>query len=189
MAERGFSALDFRFLIMRGHYRSQLNFTWEALEGAAEARKNLLDWRGRLQAAAREEAAANGDASHAAIPAELVAAAVAQFEAALADDLNTSEALAAVFGLRNQFMQQAFTGADAQQACDFLGRVDDIFGLFEAEDESDGLSDADVEALIEQRTAARESKDWAKADQIRDQLQEAGIVIEDKAGSVHWHRA
>jgi len=191
LAERGFSALDFRFLIMRGHYRSQLNFTWEVLEGAAEARKNLLDWRGRLQAAARGHGCSDtsSDGATAVASTDPVAEASAQFDAALADDLNSSEALAAVFGLRNRFMQDSFQGSVAQRALDFLARVDDIFGLFEADASADGLSDADVETLIADRTTAREEKDWARADQIRDQLQEVGIVIEDKAGSVHWHRS
>ncbi len=183
LAERGFCALDFRFLIMRGHYRSQLNFTWEALEGAAEARKNLCDWRGRLLAAARDQSEASAETMAA------IEAAQSCFQQAIADDLNTSEALGAVFGLRNQFMQSAFSGAAAEQAMQFLDRVDDLFGLFEEDGAACGLSDEQIEGLIADRTTARAEKDWARADEIRDQLQEAGIVIEDKAGSVHWHRS
>jgi len=196
LEERGFSPLDYRFLIMRGHYRTQLNFTWDALRGAAEARKNLLDWRGRLQAAARTpDSACRADAAPDVVEAKqkfapAITEAVEKFDAAIADDLNTSEAVAAVFGLRNAFMQDAFVGANAQNALDFLDRVDDLFALFPANsDDTEGLSDADVEALLAERVNAREQKDWPRADEIRDQLQIAGIVIEDKSGSVHWHRS
>ena len=187
LTERGFSSLDYRFLIMRGHYRTQLNFTWDALRGAAEARKSLLDWRGRLETAAREFTPNSAEAA----AESAIRIAKESFDAAIAEDLNTSEAVAALFGLRNYFMQDPFSGETARSALDFLIYADDIFALFETDDSGDSssdLSDADVENLIAARTEARTNKDWAKADEIRDQLKEANIVIEDKAGSVHWHR-
>ncbi len=181
LIERGFSPWDFRFLVLRGHYRTQLNFTWEALRGAAEARRSLLDWRGRLQAAER-----NG---HGQGQAE-VRQAGAAFDRALEDDLNTSEAVAAIFQLRNHFMHHGLSQQAAVAAMQLLARADEILGLFEmtADGAAPGLADAEVETLIAERNLARQEKDWARADQLRDQLHAAGIVLEDKFDGVRWHR-
>jgi cysteinyl-tRNA synthetase len=182
LTEHGFGPMDLRFLILRGHYRTQLNFTWEALRGAAEARNSLYDWRGRLEAVARTSADVEACGPE-------VQQAEAVFDAAMADDLNTPEAVAAIFTLRNQFMQQEFSSAGAAQALQLLAKVDDILGLFDSELKRQGLSDAEVDTLIEQRGLARADQDWARADQIRDQLAAAHIVLEDQADGARWHRA
>jgi cysteinyl-tRNA synthetase len=186
LSDRGFGALDLRFLILRGHYRTQLNFTWEALRGAAEARKSLHDWRGRLQAAAGGAPVVETGSPVAGSPE--VRKAESDFDSALADDLNTPEAVAAIFTLRNLFMQEEFGPETAADALRFLARADDILGLFDRATADDGLSDAEIDALIEQRGLARQAKDWTRADQIRDLLAEAKIVLEDKADGVRWHR-
>jgi cysteinyl-tRNA synthetase len=71
-----------------------------------------------------------------------------------------------------------------------LNSVQHVFGDFKGEAQvGDLISDADVDKLIAQRTQARDDKDWAKADEVRDQLSAAGIVIEDTAAGIKWHRA
>jgi cysteinyl-tRNA synthetase len=184
LGDRGFCALDFRFLMMRGHYRSSLNFTFEGLQGAAEARKNLCSFIKRLQSVA-------GDTSSTAIEFEPLNTARQDFIAALCDDLNTSAAIAAVFTLRSEFMKGDFTADQAAATLDFmLNTVQKVFGdLDYIQCTDDEISDSDVDDLIAQRTQARADKEWAKADEVRDQLTAAGIVVEDTADGIKWHRA
>ncbi|MBC8370375.1 MAG: cysteine--tRNA ligase [Planctomycetes bacterium] len=184
LIERGFCALDFRFLMMRGHYRSALNFTFEALQGAAEARKNLCDFMSRLQSAAGHDAPdATGCGA--------LQTAQQDFYAALADDLNTSAAIAAVFTLRSAFMKEGFASSHSAATLEFMQKtVQQVFGdLNNEECSSDAISDAEVNDLIARRTQARTDKDWAMADIVRDQLSAAGIVVEDTADGIKWHRA
>jgi len=178
VAEQGFSPLDFRFLVLRCHYRGSMNFTWDALRGAAESRKNLCDLHGRLCAVS-------------ATPEDSPAiAAVAQirqgFKQALEEDLNTSAALAALFDLRTKWNAGELEGG-GKAAMDFLQEADGVLGFLNPDIECE-LSDEEINALINQRLSAREAKDFPQADSIRDQLQSAGIVLEDGAGGTKWHR-
>ena len=187
LAERGYSPWDYRFLVLRGHYRTQVNFTWEILRGAKESRAKLADWRSRLKAAVRGGAADSPESIGA------VSTARAAFDAAIADDLNTPEAVAAIFSLRNELVQAGDTGTGtAEAAIALLDHADAVLGLFEAtadvSDDPNALSDAQVEALIAERAEVRAAKNWGRADEIRDALQAAGIVLEDTASGVHWHR-
>jgi cysteinyl-tRNA synthetase len=184
LGTHGFCALDFRFLMLRGHYRSSLNFTFEALQGAAEARKSLCDFISRLQSAA-------GDAVADVSQCESLQTAQQDFIAFLCDDLNTSAAIGAVFTLRSEFMKGGFSPEHSAAALEFmLNSVQHVFGDFTVgEQVGDVISDADVDNLIAQRTQARDDKNWAKADEVRDQLSAAGIVIEDTAAGIKWHRA
>jgi cysteinyl-tRNA synthetase len=168
--------------MMRGHYRSSLNFTFEALQGAAEARKNLCDFISRLQSAAGDAGTSQCDA---------LKTAQQDFMTSLCDDLNTSAAIAAVFTLRGEFMKGEFSPAHSAAALEFmLNSVQPVFGdLNDEASVGDGMSDADVDNLIAQRTQARDDKDWSKADEVRDQLSAAGIVVEDTADGIKWHRA
>jgi len=184
LAEQGASARDFRFLILRAHYRGSVNFTFESLAAAVESRRNLHDFRGRLAAAAT-----GVEPTQPATGA--VAEATASFMAALCDDLNTSAALASVFTLRTHFLKEGLNAGDAAAGLLFLdGTVDAILGIFDSQSEQNGgLSDGDVEALLNDRTQARADKDWARADAIRDELAAANIVLEDGPEGLRWHRA
>lgn len=178
--QRGLSDLDYRFFILRAHYRTSLNFTWDALRGAAEARKNLQDFRGRLQASVR--AGKSGPVS------DLVATVRERFTTALNDDLNTSVALAAVFELRNDFIKSDWNANTAEDALQFLDEVHDLFVIFDAGKTSGGLRDDEIDALVQERNQARQEKNWNRSDEIRDQLQELGIVLEDAGEVTRWHR-
>jgi len=182
---RGFPPVALRFLLLRGHYRQVINFTWEALEQSAAAVRRL-----RLFAAEIGEAAggAAGRASAAAVPARApawVTDAVARFDAGLDDDLNVSAALDGVFSLLNEANRARPSGADAAAALAALRRFDEVLGVLEAQPES---IDAEIEALIEQRNAARARKDFAAADAIRLQLAERGIELLDGKDGVKWRR-
>ncbi|MCH2101386.1 MAG: cysteine--tRNA ligase [Planctomycetes bacterium] len=188
LVARGFSPWDYRFLVLRGHYRTQVNFTWEILRGAKESRAKLIDWRSRLRAAMRSGGGVDTPAT-----IDAVTAAHEVFDAAIADDLNTPEAIAALFTLRNKLVQVGEAGSrTADAAIALLDHADSILGLFEPAAEvnvdSGALSDDQVEALIAERAEVRAAKNWARADEIRDALQTAGIVLEDTASGVHWHR-
>jgi len=190
LIERGFHPYDFRFLVQRGHYRTSLNFTWEALKGAAEARKSLQDLWSRLASEMGEVSSLNAAAALAQAQAtESVAPFAKEFREGLNDDLNTSKAVAALFGLRTAVLGANFPEAERTAAAALLHAADLILGLFPAAEEAaDGLSDDEIEALVQARTEAKAAKDFAAADDLRDQLSAAGIVVEDTPQGAKWHR-
>ncbi|MCH2185697.1 cysteine--tRNA ligase, partial [Myxococcota bacterium] len=118
-----------------------------------------------------------------------VSAARKGFEKALDDDLNTSAALAAVFGLRQDLIKGKLPNCAALDACTFLDEVDAILGLFDEECSQDALSDDAVESLLKERKEAREAQNWSLSDEIRDQLLAEGITIEDDSSGTSWHRS
>ena len=170
-----------RYFILASHYRSPLNYADDQLDAAQQA----LD---RLYTSLR-------GLPHADAPAENAWA--ARFRAAMDDDFNTPEALAVLFELVREVNRARQT--DPGEAATFaaqLRQLAGVLGLLQADPEewlrgearSDGLSDADIEALIEQRTLARQQRDFAEADRVRDELQEAGVVLEDGAEGTTWRR-
>ena len=123
---------------------------------------------------------------------QLAERAQADFRAALDDDLNTAEALGAIF----EFVREAnvaadageFHSGDAAPARALLDQFDRFFDVLKPSAGPGGLSDAEVEKLIAARTAAKKARDFAKADQIRAELLEQGIVLEDTKDGVRWKR-
>jgi cysteinyl-tRNA synthetase len=120
-----------------------------------------------------------------------------QFAAALSQDLNVSEALAAVFGLVREVNtaidRKELVAGDRQRVLEALARVDEVLGVLDpvtwrSTPSGDFLSDEAIDQLVSERDAARANKDWARADEIRDQLQALGIVIEDAREGSRWKR-
>src|SRR6185503_3843036 len=116
-----------------------------------------------------------------------------EFGAALADDLNTSGALGALFKFVkavNVAVDEGSLGSgDRDRVAAALADVDQVLGAAEWQrGEPSGPSDADVDRLIEERQAARKSRDFARADEIRKQLLKQGVVLEDTAGATRWKR-
>ena len=115
-----------------------------------------------------------------------------QFEESLDDDLNTAEALAALF----EFVRDANTAMDAGDfragntapALDLLDRFDRIFAVLEPTQAAGGLSDARVEELIAERAAAKKARNFGRSDQIRQELLDAGIILEDTKEGTRWKR-
>ena len=197
---QGHKPSSLRFLLASVPYRRQLNFTMEGLQQAANSVERLRNFADRL-AGGRFPRGPRGEESKAQKLAERSAEG---FDAGLADDLNTAQALAAVFELvreaniamdRGEFRQEDVPAVKA-----VLEKFEQIFALIKDDDaerlaalgmgaEVSGPSDAEIEAQVAQRQAARRRRDFAEADRIRKQLVESGILLEDtKDGGVRWKR-
>jgi cysteinyl-tRNA synthetase len=185
-----------RFLLASVPYRRQLNFTAESLQQAASSVERLRNFAARL---ASEALPPGSDPAM----ARAIAESAERFEAALADDLNTAQALAAVFDMireANIAMDRgAFRAGDRAAARAVLDKFDAIFAVLIDDDAqrlaalgiSSGATaaDAEIEALVAERQAARKRKDFKAADKIRQELADRGILLEDiKDGGIRWKR-
>jgi cysteinyl-tRNA synthetase len=190
LVEQGRDARAIRYLLLSVHYRQKLNFTFEALEAAGAALGRVDDLRLRLRTAVE----ADGDRGEV---AEVAAGLREEFGAALADDLNTSGALGALFkfvkGVNVAVDEGRLGSGDRERVSAALADVDRVLGVLDSTEwqrgEVAGPSDADIERLIEERQAARKARNFARADEIRQQLLEQGVVLEDTAGATRWKRA
>ncbi|MGH9534924.1 MAG: cysteine--tRNA ligase [Terriglobales bacterium] len=188
---QGHRPSSIRYLLASVPYHRQLNFTLEGLQQAAAAVSRLRLFQDRM---AREAwpAQENLDLSAALRTGE------EKFSASLADDLNTSEALAGVFeALRqaNSAMDAgAFGAVHAAAFSAWLARFDAIFGVLQlaeqeaAQAETAAVSDATVEAKLAERAAARARRDFARSDALRAELEAGGIMVEDRKSGVVWRR-
>jgi len=175
-----------RYLLLSVPYRKKLNFTWEALTGAASAVERIRSAVARID----EVAAAGGEKSGAFKAAERAAQFTAEFTAALDDDLNTAEALGVLFTflreLNAALVENTLDSAGASAAAAALRKADLVLGVLPAGDDA---LDADIEAMIEARNAARRRRDFAESDRIRGDLAARGIVLEDGPTGTRWKRA
>ena len=186
-----------RFLLASVPYRRQLNFTPESLQGAASSVERLRTFAARIRSGKFPEGTSPEMASRAAKAQE-------DFDRGLADDLNTAQALAAIFDLVrdvNTAMDRGeFRQGDAAPVLAALESFDAIFAVLHDDDgeklralglapDSPPLSDAEIEALVAERQAARKRRDFAASDRLRDQLAERGVILEDsRDGGVRWRR-
>ena len=178
-----------RFFMLSAHYRSPLNFSAELMEASKNGLERILNATDNLKhllgAATVEEMSAEEKEAFAKTDAY-----VEEFEKAMDDDFNTADAIAAIFEL----VKYANTTATAESSKEYLrGLLDrivklgDVLGLIL--DKKEELLDADIEKLIEERQAARKAKDFARADAIRDELLEKGIILKDTREGVQWKKA
>ncbi|MFY9974888.1 MAG: cysteine--tRNA ligase, partial [Chromatiaceae bacterium] len=176
---------EVRYFILTSHYRSPLNYDDEHLENARAALTRLYTALRGLPEAGVDHVASGGEAFR------------ERFHAAMDDDFNTPVALAVLFDLVreiNRVRPQDETAAAALGA--ELRSLGGILGLLQADPETylrgeegdTGLDDAAIDALIAERLAARKSKDWARADRIREDLAAAGVILEDGPGGTTWRR-
>jgi len=189
LVEKGFDPITFRYAIQSNHYRKLYNFSFEGLKAAKSSLDRLRTFRKRMEG--NGETAGGGEWREALDPLRRIAQAKDDFWTALSDDLNTPEALAAIFTLVSDLNAQddraALTREERDAALAFMDETNAIFAGWPHEETS---LDAEVEALIEARKAAKAAKNWAESDAIRDKLKAMGILLEDrKDGSVGWKKA
>ncbi len=178
-----------RFFMLSAHYRSPLNFSAELMEAA----KNGLD---RIVTATDNLRFLLGKASVDTLTEEEQAQMekaqgfVKNFENAMEDDFNTADAVAAIFDLvkhANTTASAESSKAYLQGVLDLIVKLSDVLGIITERKED--LLDADIEALIAERQAARKERNFARADEIRDELLAKGIILEDTREGVKWKRA
>ena len=186
-----------RFFMLSAHYRSPLNFSWEIMDAAKSSLERIRTAVERLddRMAAAGGVGASGDGAAAPTAEEQKKLEEMRqfrtaFETAMDDDLNTADAITAIFDLvkfaNTEVGEQAsaaFAGAVRQEITELC----DILGIT-AEPQKGNLDD-EIEKKIAERQQARKDKDFARADAIRDELLAAGIVLEDTREGVKWHRA
>jgi cysteinyl-tRNA synthetase len=185
LLEKGYSPEALRYLLASVPYRKKLNFTFDGLKAAATSIDRVRNYKLRLETAKLPEG------SNAQM-AERTRAAHQAFEAALDEDLNTAEALAAVF----EYIRDTNTAMDAGEfhslnavdALEFLNRFDSVFDVLRPSASAPGLSDSEIDSLIAERVAAKKSKNFARSDQIRAELAEKGVALEDTKEGVRWKR-
>ncbi len=183
---KGYSGLELRYALIRVQYRQALNFTLQGLDEARAAigrvqqgRQRLVRFRDGLERAGSDDLAT------------AVAAANEAFTAAMSEDLNVSEALAALSGLVNAGNRAQPSAVGAKSALAAFARFEDVLGCFGPEPKADATGDAPAElvALLPQRTAAKKAKDFATADRIRDQIAAAGWKIVDAPSGSRLEKA
>ncbi len=174
-----------RYLLASVPYRKKLNFTFDGLKAAATSIERLRNFKLRL------ETGKFGEGLNEAFERRTEQA-EREFSDGLDDDLNTAQGLAAVFEyLRdaNSAMDSGeFLAANSQAALAFVANFDAIFDVLRPSAKEGGLSDSEVDALIAERTTARKAKDFPRADAIRVQLDEHGIIVEDTKEGIRWKR-
>lgn len=178
-----------RFFMLSAHYRSPLNFSAELMEAAKNGLERIVTagrtLKRQMEAAAKQELSEEEQAYF-----DATEEYVKKFEAAMDDDANTADAVSAVFEL----VKYINTNASSENSYmylellyDRLNTLCDVLGIILEQEEE--LLDADIEALIQERTDAKKAKNFARADEIRDELKNRGIILEDTREGVKWKRA
>jgi len=195
--EQGHKPSSIRFLLASVPYRRQLTFSLDSLQQAASSVERLRNFVRRLKMEKFPAGASEAMSAR-------IAQALDDFDNGLADDLNTAEALAAMFDLvrdvNTAIDRAAFKQGDVPAVLAAMEKFDAVFDVLSDNDagklralgfgaKAEAMSDAEIEALVAERQAARKKRDFKGADAIRQQLAEKGIVLEDtKDGSVRWKR-
>ena len=182
LMSRGYTGREIRWVLIGTHYRKKLNFTFGAVDQARDLLNKVDELVVRLQ-----KAAGTGDADI----AGFIAGCKQSFENGIFDDLNISGAVAALYelmkGANRRLDQNLLSAEDAQKVLDCLKDFDRVFGCFDVDGAAARCAvqedfPAEVQALAEQRAAARKAKDWAESDRLRDAIKALGYAVEDVPG-------
>ena len=178
-----------RFFMLNAHYRSPLNFSADLMEAAKNSLERILEAAGKLSDRKDNAAVENITEEELALLKEAEGF-VTKFEAAMDDDFNTADALAAIFEL----VKFANTNVNENSSKEFaaglyeeLFKLSDVLGL--KMEKKEEILDKEIEDLIQERQAARKAKDFKRADEIRDELLKKGIILKDTREGVKWQRA
>lgn len=176
-----------RFLLISSHYRSPINFSTEILEQAKNSLDRLYNCVDNLKF--KLDNLADGDITE--TQKKALESRKQEFIDAMDDDLNSADGIAAVFNLAKdiniELSSDDTTKGYAKQAYELFTELADVLGLLYSK--KDEMLDSDIEALIEERNEARKSRNFARADEIRDMLKSMNIILEDTKDGVKWHKA
>jgi cysteinyl-tRNA synthetase len=177
----GHDPLAVRYMLLSTHYRQQFNFTFEGLNAAKNAIDRLRNFTRRLSYA--DGSNSEGKAKH------LVEQVKSEFTKTMDDDVNIGSALATLFEfvreVNNLIDVNSLSKEEAREIYDLLVGFDKVLGVIGEVKEKEKLP-KEAEELILKREEARKAKDWKTADEIRKQLKDMGIIIEDTAQGIKW---
>lgn len=174
LLEKGFSGVEVRYMLLQAHYRTQLNFTLDELSALRSSLHRLNTFIQRMQKVTRPDGSEEADQS--------LQWAYERFASALADDLNISVALAALFDMVREINGLDDAGKlsqeEAESVLELLKRFNQVLGILSFEEEK-AVVPSEIEEALAKREQARKDKDWALADQLRAFILDSGYVIED----------
>ena len=190
LIDKGYDPLDYRYFLLGAHYRSQIMFSWEAMDSAKNTRKSLEKTVKKLlsQIPEGQEDSINADKE---LTSPEVKKAMESFSAALAADLSTPKALASMWSLVKT------EGVPVSEILSGILVMDKILGIgleemiFDKTGSNSGIPAeeiGEIEQLVQERQAAKKSKDFQRADEIRNLLKDKGIILEDKPTGTTWKK-
>ncbi len=190
LSEQGYSPLAMRYLLLSVPYRTQLNFTFDGLQGAESTVERLRNFRSLVRDSVGSPHVSKGSSPELSNASESARVALEKFETAMDDDFNTASALAAIHDMVREINTilagDGLKSEDQTSVLDAIAKFDSVLGIFGKEDS--GILDDEIEALIAERQEARHTRNFARSDEIRDLLAEKGIVLEDTKDGVRWKR-
>jgi cysteinyl-tRNA synthetase len=185
LLERGYKPETIRYLLLSLPYRSKLNFTFDGLKAAETAVERLRNYKLRLDTATFPEGVSDSIS-------RCTEHSRQRFVDALNDDLNTAEALGALFEFvrdTNSSMDSGeFKAGNVKPAMELLDQFDSIFDILKSAAPAGGIADDEIEKKIAERAAAKKARNFARADELRQELVGQGVILEDTKDGVRWKR-